>query len=80
MNAYEHALEVLDSGMIPACIPAEVDGKQIVVVIPWTPAGRKGRNLLSPRTHPSARAHYICEALVQCRRAAEDMDLGEADS
>lgn len=78
MNAYEHALEVLHSGMIPACIPTEVDGRRIVVVIPWSPASRKGVNLLSARTHPAARAHYICDALVQCRRAAENMDLGEA--
>lgn len=79
MNAYDHAIAVMESGMVPACIPLELDGRRIVVVIPWSPTGRKGRNLLSRRTHPSARAHFICESLVRCRQVAEEMGLGDGE-
>ena len=79
MNAYDHALAILDSGMIPACLPMEIDDRPMVVVIPWAPANVRGRRLLSARTHPQARSHFICESMVRCRRAAEKMDLGEAE-
>ena len=70
-TAYDVALEMLYAGHVPACFPFELNGKRMVVTVPWNPTTMEGAAKLGPRAPKAVRQQFICESLITIREVAE---------